>query len=357
VKPTGEASLAVLSADRSADSLVYDALLFVSFGGPEGPDEVMPFLRRVTRGRGVPEERLLEVAKHYETLGGRSPINEQNRAFIEALDKELRRRGRNLPIRFGNRNWHPLLETTLAELKAEGARRVLAFVSSAFSSYSGCRQYQEDIAEALAAAGEGGPEVDKVRVFFNHPGFIEAVADRLRSALANFPPELRDEVAIVFTAHSIPRAMADRCSYVEQLREAASLALESLGRRGGWELAFQSRSGPPSVPWLEPDILEVVRRLAAEGKPGLLVMPLGFLSDHVEVIYDLDHEARDLAAELGLRFERAPTVGSHPAFVGAVADLIEEHLDPSRDRLALGRFGPREDHCPLDCCSPPRRQA
>ena len=357
MNPSIESSPALLSTDGAEAAPAYDALLFVSFGGPEGPDEVMPFLRRVTKGREVPEERLLEVAKHYEALGGRSPINEQNRAFIEALGAELGRRGRKLPIRFGNRNWHPLLETTLAGLKAEGSRRVLAFVSSAFSSYSGCRQYREDIAEALAAAGEGGPEVDKVRVFFNHPGFVEAVADRLRVALEGFPPAMRDEVALVFTAHSIPRAMAERCSYVEQLEESAALAIERLGGGRCWELAFQSRSGPASVPWLEPDILDVVRRNAAEGKPGLLVMPLGFLSDHVEVIYDLDHEARSLAEELGLRFERASTVGCHPAFVGAAADLIEERLDPRRDRLALGRFGPREDLCPLDCCEAPRRRS
>lgn len=333
----------------------YDALLYVSFGGPEGPEEVLPFLRNVTRGRGIPEERLAEVAHHYELLGGRSPINEQNRALIGALETELRSRGIGLPIAFGNRNWRPHLKDAMAELRDSGARRLLAFVSSAFSSYSGCRQYREDIEEAREALGDSAPRVDKVRVFFNHPGFIAAAAERVRAALETLPIPLGTEAPLVFTAHSIPRSMAEHCAYVAQLQESAALVAAELGRGNPWELAFQSRSGPPSVPWLEPDILEVLRRLAAEGKKALVIAPLGFLTDHVEVIYDLDIEARALAGELGLELARAGTVGTHPAFVRAVADLIEERLDPARPRLALGRFGPREDLCPLDCCAPPRR--
>ena len=335
----------------------YEALLFVSFGGPEGPSDVLPFLHNVTRGRHVPEERLLEVAHHYEQFGGKSPINEQNRLFIRALEAELGSRGFALPIYFGNRNWHPFVVDALTRLRADGHRRVLAFATSAFGSYSGCRQYSEDIAAALAKLGAEAPLVDKIRLFHDHPGFIAAEAERIGETLARWPEASRSEVRLVFTAHSVPEGMAARSDYVAQLEESGRLVAERLGRGGDWELAFQSRSGSPASPWLGPDVLETLRRLAGEGRGQVLVAPLGFLSDHVEVLYDLDVEAAGLAERLGMRFERAPTVGIHPAFVGAVADLVVERLVPASPRLALGRLGPSHDHCPPGCCRAARGQA
>ncbi|HUG26683.1 MAG TPA: ferrochelatase [Gemmatimonadales bacterium] len=327
----------------------YDALLLVSYGGPEGPDDVMPFLENATRGRGVPRDRLLEVAEHYQHFGGVSPINVQNRTLIAALEAELARDGPVLPIYFGNRNWHPYLEDTIREMRDAGVRHALALVTSAFSCYSGCRQYREDVIQACAAVGEGAPTFDKLRVFYNHPGFIEANADRLRTALESLPADRRQEAHVVFTAHSIPAGMARQSAYEVQLLEAARLVAEVAGV-ARWSLAYQSRSGPPQVPWLEPDIGDHLEGLAASGVTDVVVQPIGFLSDHMEVLYDLDHEASDRAAALKLGFVRAASVGTHPAFIAALRELIVERMTRRPERRALGRLGPSHDICPVDCC-------
>lgn len=336
-------------------SPAYDAVLLVSFGGPEGPDDVLPFLERVTRGRGVPPERLQTVAAHYLARGGVSPINAQCRALLDALGAELRAAGHDLPLYWGNRNWHPLLPDTVARMAADGVRRALAIVTSATSSYSGCRQYLEDIAAARAAVGADAPVVDKIRQFYDHPGFIEAMADNVRRSLAalGMPP---GAVRLVFSAHSIPRAMAETCDYEAQLREAARLVADRVPGTGPHDLVFQSRSGPPRVPWLEPDVSDHLRALAAGGTRAVLLVPIGFVSDHMEVIQDLDTDALGVAAALGMTAARAATVGTHPRFVAGLRALIEERLDPSRPRPALGRLGVRPDVCPAGCCPPPTAQ-
>ena len=314
----------------------YDAVLVVSFGGPEGPGEVMPFLENVLRGRNVPRERLLAVAEHYQHFGGVSPINKQNRALVSALREELKAHGPDLPVYWGNRNWHPLLPATLAEMSAAGVRRALAFVTSAYSSYSGCRQYREDIERARKEAGAGAPEVDKLRVFYNHPGFVEPMVEHARAALAQFPAGA--DVALVYTAHSIPLAMAETSAYVEQLRETARLVSEGLGRTGD-PLVYQSRSGAPGQPWLEPDISDWLRQHCP---PRLVIVPSGFTSDHMEVVYDLDTEARAICEELGIEMVRAATAGTHPRFVQMIRELIEER-----------QANPERDVCPPDCCPAP----
>src|SRR3954447_6378678 len=323
-----------------------DAVLVVSFGGPEGPDDVMPFLENVTRGRNVPRERLEEVAHHYMRFGGVSPINAQNRALIEALQRELREHGIELPVYFGNRNWHPLLTDTVAQMTEDGVRRALVFLTSAFSSYSGCRQYRENLFVAQEAAGPGAPELPRLRLPFNHPGFVEANADRLRDALAQAP-----EAHVAFTAHSIPAAMAERCAYEAQLAESARLVAEAAGAREH-VVVYQSRSGPPHVPWLGPDILDHLRDLHGRGVTDVVVAPLGFLSDHLEVLYDLDVEAAELAEELGLRLVRAGTPGTHPAFVSAIRELIQERLEDRPGRPAVGHLAPNPDACAPTCCLP-----
>jgi protoporphyrin/coproporphyrin ferrochelatase len=328
----------------------YDAFLLVSFGGPERREDVIPFLENVLRGRNVPRERMLEVAEHYYHLGGASPINEQNRTLIAALTEEFDAAGLKLPIYWGNRNWHPLLPDTLAQMKTDGVRRAIAFFTSAFCSYSGCRQYLENIAAAQQAVGEGAPAVDKLRAFFNHPGFIEPMVERTRDALAKIPAERRSAAQLIFTAHSIPSAMAQNCQYEAQYRESSRLVAESLGHTN-WSLAYQSRSGSPSQPWLGPDIGEALEAVAAEGQKDTVVVPIGFISDHMEVLYDLDEEARHKAEALGLNFVRAGTVGTHPRFVRMIRELIEERINETADRLALGRLGPSHDVCATDCCS------
>ena len=330
-------------------TFAYDALLIVSFGGPEGPDEVLPFLDNVLRGRNVPHERKLEVAKHYQLFGGISPLNAQNRAVVAAIEAELATAGPRLPVYWGNRNWHPLLPDTLAQMAADGIRSSLALLTSAFSSYSGCRQYLENIAAAQAQVGPQSPQVDKLRGYFNHPGFIEAVADRTRDALLTIPGERRDNAALVFTAHSIPLNMAAGCAYVEQLNEASRLVAE-LVERADWRLAYQSRSGSPSQPWLEPDINDVLRELALRGTADVVVVPIGFISDHMEVVYDLDTEARATADSLALNLVRAATVGVHPRFVRMIRELIVERMTPAAPRPALGLLGPRPDRCDPGCC-------
>lgn len=329
----------------------YDALLIVSFGGPEGPDEVMPFLENVLRGKNVPRERMLEVAEHYKNFGGVSPLNAQNRALIAALDRELQDHGIALPIYWGNRNWHPLLRDTLRKMRDDGVRRALAFFTSACSSYSGCRQYWENLAEAQKAVGAAAPAIDKLRFFFNHPGFIEASAERVREAVASLSDERLAKANYVFTAHSIPLAMARGCRYEEQLRESCRLIAERLTIPDDrWALVYQSRSGPPSQPWLEPDIGDHLRKLYGGSVRDVILVPIGFLSDHMEVLYDLDTEARQLCDELGLRMVRAATVGTHARFVSMIRELIEERMSGATPRPALGSLGPSHDVCPPDCC-------
>jgi protoporphyrin/coproporphyrin ferrochelatase len=332
-------------ADRAAPSDVpFDAILVVSFGGPEGPDDVMPFLENVTRGRGVPRDRLLEVAHHYELFGGKSPINEQNRALIAALGPELRAHGIDLPIYFGNRNWQPFIADAMAQMRDDGVRNAIAFLTSAYSSYSGCRQYRENLFDAQQAVGPDAPAVSRLRMLYNHPGFVEANADHVREALAQVPAGSH----IAFAAHSIPTAMARNCAYEAQLRETARLVAEAVGV-DDWQVAYQSRSGPPQVAWLEPDVCDHLEQLDA---PGVVVSPLGFVSDHLEVLYDLDVEARETAERVGLPFARAASAGTHPAFVAAIREAIAERLAPGSPKRALGRFGPGWDTCAPDCCRP-----
>jgi ferrochelatase len=348
----------------------YDAFLLVSFGGPERPDEVMPFLENVTRGRGIPRARLEAVSHHYLALGGASPINDQNRALIRALRAEFGARDIDLPIYWGNRNWDPYLTPELERIHADGHRRVLAFATSAYSSYSGCRQYREDLARSLDEAGlDGRLAIDKVRHYFDHPGFVGPFADGLAAALvelaaAGFEP--RDTRAL-FTTHSIPSAMAGASgppgrfgpygAYEAQHLAAIECVVDDVRRRGvetpTWSLVYQSRSGSPHVPWLEPDINDALRSAHAGGMRAVVVVPIGFVSDHVEVVWDLDHEARETCAELGVRMVRVPTPGTHPAFISAIADLVQERRDGG-PAAALSPLGPWPSVCAPGCCANPR---
>ena len=322
----------------------YDAVLLLSFGGPNGPDDVMPFLRNVTAGRNVPDARLAIVAEQYERFGGRSPINDQNRALIEALRTDFAEHGIDLPIYFGNRNWEPYLVDTIRTMRDDGIRNALVLVTSAFSSYSGCRQYREDLERAGAEAGPGAPALHKLRLYYNHPGFIDAVVDRIGEVHA---PGTR----LVFTAHSIPRSMAMWCDYESQLAEMAALVAGRVG--DAWDLAYQSRSGPPHIPWLEPDVNDHLAVLAADGVTEVTVVPLGFISDHMEVKFDLDVQAAETAADLGITLRRAPTVGTHPAFVTGLRRLVEEQT-AGAPVLWVGEAGPWPDPCPAGhCLAPP----
>jgi len=333
----------------------YDAILVTSFGGPESPEDVMPFLENVLRGKNVPRKRMLEVAEHYYHFGGKSPINDQNRQLIAALEDELAQHGPRLPIYWGNRNWHPMLADTLRQMKADGIQRALAFVTSAYSSYSSCRQYREDIARAQETVGEGAPVIDKIRVFHNHPQFIEAVADRVNHALQTIPEERRAATHLIYTAHSIPMAMAQSCDYEIQLRETCGLVTEKLGRKE-WRLVYQSRSGPPSQPWLEPDILACLREIKGQGgSADVVISPIGFVADHMEILFDLDTEAAQLCVELGLHMVRARTAGTHPKFIAMIRELICERIDANHERPALGVLGPRPDVCSANCCPMPKR--
>jgi ferrochelatase len=337
----------------------YDAILVVSFGGPESREEVIPFLENVLRGRNIPRERMLNVAQHYYRFEGKSPINQQTRELITALEAELERKGPKLPIYWGNRNWNPLLTATLRQMRQDGIKRALAFVTSAYSSYSGCRQYREDIARAQGEVGPGTPEVEKLRAFFNHPAFIEAMVERVSDALRALPEDARKNVQIVYLAHSVPVSMADTSDYVRQLEEVRVLVSGALNQRHGAQkndaLVYQSRSGAPGQPWLEPDILDYLRKVKSENLASAVVLaPIGFISDHMEVVYDLDVEARQLCDSLGLPMTRAKTVGVHPKFVGMIRELIVERMNPGSERRALGSLGPRGDVCAEDCC-PARR--
>ena len=336
------------------DQVPIDSILLVSFGGPEGPEDVMPFLENVLRGKNVPRERMLEVAEHYNHFGGISPINQQCRDLIGAIRAELDRREITLPIYWGNRNWHPLLTDTLQTMRQDGRRRAIAFFTSMFSCYSGCRQYRENVAAAILQAGSDAPIVEKSRMGFNHPKFIQAQADCLRQALDQIAPNLRATTKVLFSAHSIPKSMADHSRYEIQLKEASRLVCETVGHEN-WEVVFQSRSGPPHQPWLEPDVCDRIEELHHQsGIQSIIVQPIGFVSDHMEVLYDLDQEAAAKAEELGIQFVRAPSVGLHPAFISMAVDVIEERLSAGTPRPAIGNLGPSHDVCPVDCCLYPQ---
>ncbi|KJS57551.1 ferrochelatase [Streptomyces rubellomurinus] len=357
----------------------YDALLLLSFGGPEAPEDVVPFLENVTRGRGIPKERLKEVGRHYFLFGGVSPINEQNRELLAALRKDFAEHGLDLPVYWGNRNWAPYLVDALREMAADGHRRIAVLATSAYAGYSGCRQYRENLADALAAlAEEGGPAltVDKLRHFYNHPGFVEPMIDATLAALDELPEAVRPGARIAFTTHSIPEAMAEASgapddpargrpggAYVAQHLDVARLIAAAVAERTGvadrpWELVYQSRSGAPHIPWLEPDICDHLAARHAEGAPAVVMVPIGFVSDHMEVKYDLDTEAVAKAAELGLPVARAATVGADPRFTAAVRELVLERAATERGervtRCALGALGPSHDVCAVACCPNPR---
>jgi len=333
----------VLHEPAPSPAAPYDALLLASFGGPDGPDDVLPFLRNVTAGKGIPDERLAEVAEHYHHFGGASPINGQNLALQRALVAELARRGVDLPVLWGNRNWTPCTKDALAAAYADGHRRVLALVTSAYASYSGCRQYREDFFSSLEALrdelglaeGEQPLHLDKLRPYFNHPGFVEANVDAVTEALGKVP----DDARVVFVTHSIPDTMeaASRVSgatySAQHLDVAASVAAaagERLGREVEWDLAYCSRSGPPSQPWLEPDVNDLLTALAGRGVQSVVLAPIGFVSDHMEVVYDLDTEALETADSLGLTAVRADTVGTREPFVRGLVDLVLERAAEAR---------------------------
>jgi ferrochelatase len=325
----------------------FDALLVLSFGGPEGPEDVLPFLRNVTRGRNVPDERLAAVAAHYERFGGVSPINAANRALLAAITDEFASHDIELPVYWGNRNWHPFVADAAAQMAQDGVRRALVLVTSATGGYSSCRQYREDLDAARAAVGEGAPELTKLRHYFDHPGYIEAHASGVRDALATLPAELREDARLVFTAHSIPDSMNAASGphgglYRAQQRRTAQLVEAAVRGRGEFDLAWQSRSGPPQVPWLTPDINDHLRDLAAAGTTAAVIAPTGFVSDHMEVVWDLDVEAAQTAAELGMTLRRASTAGTHPAFISAIRDLVEEQLTAA---------APIQTTCGAGCCS------
>ena len=345
----------------------YDAVLLVSFGGPEGPADVVPFLENVTRGRGIPRERLEEVGAHYQLFGGVSPINAQNAALLDALRAELAEHGPDLPVYWGNRNWDPYLVDAVTAMRDDGVRRALAFVTAAYSSYSGCRQYRENLFDACAAV-EGGPQIDKVRAYFDHPGFVEPFVDTTIEALTTLPGDTAEGARLVFTTHSVPTAQADASgrldapggAYVAQHLETARLVAARVagetGREREWDLVYQSRSGPPTQPWLEPDVSDHLESLAAQGVPAAVLVPIGFVSDHMEVVYDLDVLARETADRLGFPLARAATPGTDPRFVSMVAELVRERLDDRApgERAALSPLGPWRDVCLAGCCPNPR---
>ncbi|HEX3963835.1 MAG TPA: ferrochelatase [Trebonia sp.] len=343
----------------------YDAFLLLSFGGPEGPDDVVPFLQNVTRGRGVPPERLAEVAGHYQAFGGMSPLNAQCRQLLAAVGADFGARGLDIPLYWGNRNWQPYLADTIRQMAADGVQRAVAFVTSAYSSYSACRQYLDDIEQARATVGPDAPVIDKVRPYFNHPGFIEPFADAARAALDSLPGDLRPAARLVFTAHSVPDAMAAASGspsagtlspsagggrYGVELREAARLITErARPAQPDFDLAYQSRSGPPRVPWLGPDIGDHLTDIAGKGVPGAVVVPVGFTSDHMEVVHDLDVEAAGVAESLGLAFARAAAPMPDPRFAAMVTDLVVERMGKAAPAW-IGDLGPAVADCPADCC-------
>ena len=350
---------------EALDVRPYDALLLLSFGGPEGPDDVVPFLENVTRGRGIPRERLEEVGEHYFRFGGVSPINAQNRVLRDAIRRDFAENGLDLPVYWGNRNWAPYLTDALRETVRDGRRRVLTLATSAYASYSGCRQYRENLAESLATLESEGalPRVDKLRHYFNHPGFLDPIADGVLAALDTLPEGVRDGAHLAFCTHSIPTAAAetsgpDGGAYVAQHLDAARVIARAVRHATGvdrpWELVYQSRSGSPRIPWLEPDICDHLEDLHGSGAPAVVMVPVGFVSDHMEVLYDLDTEAMAKAGELGLPAARSATVGADPRFAAAVRELVLERAATERgerpERCALGALGPSHDVCPVGCC-------
>ncbi len=351
--PPGEGRTSGSAGSPSRPGISYDAFLLVGFGGPERPEDVIPFLESVLGGRKLPPERLEELAEPYYLFGGQSPINAQNRALLAALIEELHTHGLPLAVYWGNRHAPPFLEEAVQQMADDGCRRALAFVTSAFGSYPGCRQYQEAIQKARAAVGPEAPEIHKLRLFFNHPGFIEAVADRVQTALNQLGSVPLEEVRLLFTAHSLPLQMANRSPYQQQLQEACRLVAEKLGW-SEWQLVYQSRSGPPSQPWLQPELPDYLHQLRRQQPQirHLLFVPIGFLSDHMEVIYDLDIETAGVCEELGFHYHRAGTVGVHPRFVRMIRELVLERLEAQMPRLALGTLGPSPDECPAECCAP-----
>ncbi len=358
-----------LSTARAAEPRHFDAVILSSFGGPEGQDDVIPFLRNVTRGRGIPDERLEEVATHYRANGGVSPINAQNRALRDALETELRDRGVDVPLLWANRNWDPYVADVLTECNDRGYRDLLVLATSAFSGYSSCRQYREDYGMGLEELGLADTlHVEKVRPYFDEVGFLTPSVEGLRDALA----KLRERTAegpleVLFTTHSVPDTDAyasgseriefeENSAYVAQHLAASRWIVAQLGDAMdgvNWQLVYQSRSGPPQIPWLEPDICDVIETLPESGVQGVAVVPVGFVSDHMEVIWDLDTEAKDTAAEAGIEFERVATAGTHPAFVGALADAIEQRLgtETAPPRVSACGQGTWFDNCPADCCT------
>jgi len=319
--------------------VTFDALLLLSFGGPEGPDQVMPFLENVTRGRGIPPERLVSVAEHYLHFGGVSPINGINRALISQIQTELADRGEDLPVYFGNRNWHPFIEETVASMAADGIARAAVFSTSAWGGYSGCTQYQEDIARARDTVGAGAPELTKLRQYFDHPLLIAMFADAIAEAAATLPADLRDQARLVFTAHSIPLRAADRCGpdlYPRQVAYSSSLVAAAAGYTD-YDQVWQSRSGPPSVPWLEPDVADHVSALAGAGTKAVIVCPIGFVADHIEVIWDLDSELAQQAAELGIAIARATTPNAQPRFARLALDLLDENSEGREPARVVGQ--------------------
>ena len=351
----------------------YDALLFVSFGGPEAPGDVVPFLQNVTRGRDIPEARLREAGRHYFHFDGVSPINAQNRAFLDALRSHFVATKLDLPIYWGNRNWTPYLADAVEQMRADGVRHALAFFTSAYSSYSGCRQYRENLADAIAAVGDGAPRIDRIGAYFNHPGFVDPFIDGTVEAVQKLPDADRADARLVFTTHSIPTAMAESSgsvnagdtgqppgAYVAQHRVVAELVSQAVNAAVGadlpWDLVYQSRSGAPNVPWLEPDIDTHLRAIADIGATAAVVVPIGFVSDHMEVMWDLDTQARATADEVGLPMVRVATPGPDPRTVAMVADLVRERLEgrASTDRIRVGALSATADCCPGDCCPNPR---
>lgn len=338
------------------DQVPYDAFLLVSFGGPEGPDDVMPFLENVLRGKNVPRERMLEVAEHYKNFGGVSPINEQNRQLLTAIESEFAANGVQLPVYWGNRNWTPYFAETLRKMRDDGCKRALAFFTSMFSCYSGCRQYRENIIAAQEEVGDGAPLIEKVRMGFNHPLFIATMADAVTESVASLGVASA-EVDVMFTAHSIPMSMADHCDYEKQLIEASRLVADAAGTPN-WRLVYQSRSGPPQQPWLEPDVCDaIVEADEAHKLTSLVIAPIGFVSDHMEVLFDLDEEAAGICRQRGIAIARAATAGTSEKFVQMIRKLVEERISGADAREALGNLGAWHDVCPVDCCLyTPRRR-
>jgi len=348
----------------SLDISPYDAVLLVSFGGPERPEDVVPFLENVTRGRGIPRERLEEVGEHYFLFGGKSPINDLNREFLAAIREDLGSAGIDVPVYWGNRNWDPYLADALRQMKADGIGRVACLVTSAYSSYSGCRQYREDLAAAVEEVGEGAPRLDRLRHYHNHPGFVEPMVDATLAALADLGDAVRHDAHVLYVTHSVPTSMNDASgphggAYVTQhlavAEEITERVRQETGHRYAAELVFCSRSGSPHTPWLEPDVNDRIEELAAEGVRAVVLVPIGFVSDHMEVVYDLDTEAKATAEKVGVEFARAATAGVDPRFVRMVRDLLVERAAVERGedvrRAAVGAQEPSWDVCPRGCCA------